>query len=73
MNREDELRRDGWEKRTVLDEPRFSEVVELYQLLDFEVLIEPVKPTDFKEECKSCYVDHCDKFLAIYIRKNHSK
>jgi hypothetical protein len=42
MTREEELKKEGWEKRFIIDEPRLSEMVEQYKELGFEVLLEPV-------------------------------
>ncbi|MFX0113328.1 MAG: hypothetical protein ACFFB3_02150 [Candidatus Hodarchaeota archaeon] len=68
-NREAELRKDGWIKRSALDEPRLSEAVELYKSLGFEVKLEPAQPGDLGANCSVCYSDICDKFTMIYTRK----
>ncbi len=68
LDRETELQQEGWIKRTILDEPRLSEVAELYESLGFEVLIEPTRQTNFGPECNECYAEHCDKFFIIYVR-----
>ena len=70
MMREAELKIDGWSKRTILDEPRLSEVVELYKSLGFEVLVEPAVPGDFGSDCSTCFVEQCDKFSVIYVRES---
>jgi hypothetical protein len=72
MNREKELRKDGWNKRSALEEPRLSEIVELYISLGFEVLLEPVNPGDLGTGCSMCYQDSCDKFKMIYTRKKET-
>lgn len=46
MTREQELTSQGWEKRTTYDEPRLSEMVELYRELGFEVHLEPLNPAE---------------------------
>lgn len=46
MTREEELSRDGWEKKFVSCEPRLSEMAELYESLGLEVLLEPLPPKD---------------------------
>jgi hypothetical protein len=68
-NREEELKKQGWVKRSALDEPRLSEAIELYKSLGFEVLLEPAKPGDLGADCSVCYSDSCDKFTMIYTRK----
>jgi len=52
---EDELKKNGWVKRTTIGEPRLSECVELYRSLDFEVHLEPVILSELEEECRKCY------------------
>ncbi len=36
MTREEELKKEGWEKRFTIDEPRLSEMVEQYKELGFD-------------------------------------
>jgi hypothetical protein len=66
MNREEELRKQGWEKRFTMDEPRLSEAVETYEELGFEVLLEPVDTSS--EECTSCMAVSSDRYKTIYTR-----
>ncbi|MHA2097801.1 MAG: hypothetical protein ACW99A_03870 [Candidatus Kariarchaeaceae archaeon] len=67
--RDEELRKKGWERRTILDNIRLAEITELYESLDFEVLLEPAQPKDFGEKCSNCYLADCDKFSILYLRK----
>jgi len=62
MSREEELRKQGWEKRFTIDEPRLSEMAEQYKELGFEVLLEPVDTSS--EECTTCLKD--PSFSQIY-------
>ena len=59
-NREDELKQDGWQKRFVAEEPRLSEMVELYKETGFEVHVEPLAavetPDEENEECRACRI-----------------
>jgi hypothetical protein len=68
MTREEELKKDGWEKRFTIDEPRLSEMVEQYKELGFEVLLEPVDTSS--EECFTCLKDPAsyDYYKTIYTR-----
>jgi len=68
MSREEELRKEGWEKRFTMDEPRLSEMVEQYKELGFEVLLEPVDTTS--EECTGCLTDpvFSDRYKTVYTR-----
>ena len=69
MTREEELKREGWEKRFTIDQPRLSEMVEQYKELGFEVLLEPVDTSP--EECTTCLKDPASGQLykTIYTRK----
>jgi len=59
----------GWLKRTTIDEPRLSEIIEEYKSLGFEVHVEPVEPCDFNEKCRKCYETKKEKLKTVYIRK----
>ena len=48
----EELEKEGWIKRTTIDEPRLSEIIEEYESLGYEVHLEPVKLEDLDKECK---------------------
>ncbi len=69
MTREEELKREGWEKRFTIDEPRMSEMVEQYKELGFEVLLEPVDISF--EECNACLKNPAfgQRYKTIYTRK----
>ena len=66
MTREEELKKEGWEKRFTMDGPRLSEAVEQYKEIGFEVLIEPVDTSS--EECTSCMTAMSDRYKTIYTR-----
>ena len=68
MSREEQLKKEGWEKRFTIDEPRLSEMVEQYKELGFEVLLEPVDLSS--EECTSCIAADPQRYKTIYTRKN---
>jgi hypothetical protein len=67
MSREEELQKQGWEKRFTMDEPRLSEMVEQYKELGFEVLLEPVDTSS--EECTTCITAFSDRYKTIYTRR----
>jgi hypothetical protein len=67
MTREEELRKQGWEKRFTIDEPRLSEMAEQYRELGFEVLLEPVDTSS--EECMTCITAFHDRYKTIYTRR----
>lgn len=73
--REDELAKAGWQKRFVAEEPRLSEMVDMYKETGFEVHLEPLatveEPDEENEECQSCRI--CfegseDKYQVIFTR-----
>ncbi len=67
VTREEELKKEGWEKRFTIDEPRLSEMVEQYKELGFQVLLEPVDTSS--EECVSCITAFSDRYKTIYTRR----
>jgi hypothetical protein len=66
MTREEELKKEGWEKRFLIDEPRLSEMADQYKELGFEVLLEPFDPSE--EECTSCMTAFPERYKTIYTR-----
>jgi hypothetical protein len=71
---DNKLKKNGWSRQFTTCEPRLSEAVELYKSLGFEVHLEPMKPDERSEECKSClYQFDCDKYKTIYIRPKTQK
>jgi hypothetical protein len=66
MTREQELKKEGWEQRFTIDEPRLSEMVDQYKELGFEVLLEPVDISS--EECTTCIKAFHDRYKTIYTR-----
>ena len=64
---------EGWKRRTVLSEPRLSEVVEAYEQLGLEVRLEPVDPEDpelAEEGCTLCFDDPevLEESRVVYTR-----
>ncbi|PVX24119.1 MAG: hypothetical protein CW691_08505 [Candidatus Bathyarchaeum sp.] len=64
-----ELEKQGWVKRTTIDEPRLSEIVSEYKSLGYEVHLEPVHLEDVDAQCKKCYENQSDKIKTVYVRK----
>ncbi|MFQ5909937.1 MAG: hypothetical protein ACE5IJ_04355 [Thermoplasmata archaeon] len=62
---EENLTKEGWEKKSVLSEPRLSEAVEMYEELGLEVRVEPVDPESMDEDCRECFDEEC---RVIYTR-----
>ncbi len=67
--REEELKRHGWARQFVTDEPRLSEAVELYESLGYEVRLEPTSFEEVNQICKNCLESDCDKYKTIYIKR----
>jgi len=61
----------GWERRTTTDEPRLSELVELYEELGFEVMLRPISRDELGQECQECYLAEPERFRTIYTRKGN--
>jgi len=68
MTREEELAHQGWKRQTTIDEPRLSDIVEMYEEIDFEVHLEPFNP-DEEPGCIECMKAMPDKYKTIYTRK----
>jgi hypothetical protein len=73
MKREEELASRGWEKRFMADEPRLSEMKELYESIGFEVLLEPLPPKEelaacAREGCTACLDVDPERYRIIYTR-----
>lgn len=71
MTRHQKLENEGWTRQFTADEPRLSEAVEEYRELGFEVLLEPIDPSEMTGECTSCLMAACDQYKTIYTRRKH--
>ena len=60
---------DGWITRTTTDEPRLSELVELYEELGFEVMLRPVSAEEADGTCSVCVMDDAGRYKTIYTRQ----
>jgi hypothetical protein len=69
MTRQQDLESRGWERRTTYDEPRLSEIAEMYEQMGFEVHIEPFDPAE-ESGCISCMRDHPELYKTIYTRRS---
>jgi hypothetical protein len=59
---------EGWTARTTTDEPRLSELAELYEELGFEVMLRPVSEDQRKDVCGLCLMDDPERYKTIYTR-----
>ena len=62
------LTSEGWQKRATYDDPRLTEMVELYEKIGLEVHLEPLN-TENKNDCTDCMQQNPDWFKTIYTRK----
>lgn len=62
------LPKEGWEGRFFGSEPRISEIVELYEELGLEVLVETLDPLNCNG-CTECFKDAQNPLLSVYTRK----
>jgi hypothetical protein len=67
--RDEELKKKGWVRQFVTDEPRLSEAVELYKEIGYEVHLEEAAFEEANQLCKNCLQSDCAKYKTIYIRK----
>ena len=57
----------GWQKQGIYDEPRLSEIVELYKQIGFEVAVEPTQPEELTG-CTDCIRANIHRFKTVYTR-----
>jgi hypothetical protein len=69
MTREAELTAQGWQKQATTDDPRLSEMVEIYAEIGFEVHLEPFHP-ELESGCVGCMAALPDLYKTIYTRKS---
>jgi hypothetical protein len=68
MMRQEKLFHQGWERQATYDEPRLSEMADLYKDIGLEVHLEPFHP-DEEPGCTSCMATAPDRYKTIYTRK----
>ena len=62
--------KEGWETRFFGQEPRLSEVTELYEELGFEVTVEPLVKNSCVG-CTECFDDNAPtKIFVVYTRRS---
>jgi hypothetical protein len=69
MTPEEKLISAGWEKKATYDDPRLSEMVEVYEGIGLEVHLEPFNAEN-ETGCTGCMQLFPDQFKTIYTRKN---
>ena len=77
--RKDELIKEGWTRRFVANEPRLSEMVELYRSMGHEVYLGPIPLVDCDSadeesgECRACFKGFEDQYKIIYTRQKRGE
>jgi hypothetical protein len=79
MKREDELLRDGWERRFIACEPRLSEMVEMYEEIGLKVHLEPLPAREEMEKddanacsdsgCTICFDAGRERYRIIFTKR----
>ena len=59
---------EGWKNRGTFDEPRLSDVVEMYEEMDFEVMLVDFDP-DAHIGCVECMKIEPHRYKIVYTRK----
>jgi len=67
MTREEALNKEGWTKQSTHDEPRLSDIVEMYQEIGLDVHLEPFNPNE-EPGCTDCMRVSAEKYKTIYTR-----
>jgi len=63
-----------WERRSIIDNDRVIEQVEMYEEIGFEVMVKDVVPDELPEEyCKECFIANPEKYKILYTRKKEDK
>ncbi len=65
---EEKLIKDGWQKQATYDDPRLSEMVEMYDEIGFEVHLEPFN-VENESGCTGCMQLLPDLFKTLYTRR----
>ncbi len=75
----EKLKKDGWTRQFVANEPRLSEAVDLYKETGYEVHLEPIPKADnlselpmVGSECTTCFDGNEDQYKIIFTRQGKS-
>jgi len=61
---------DGCEARFIGQDPRLSEVIEMYREIGFEVRVEQFSSAGCDDCCKSCFDESVVPQMVVYTRSN---
>jgi hypothetical protein len=68
MTRREELAHQGWQRQATYDEPRLSEMADMYTDIGLEVHLEPFH-ADEEPGCTNCMAARPELYKTIYTRK----
>ena len=68
ITRQEALSNSGWQRQATYDEPRLSEMADMYREIGFEVRLEPFNP-DEEPGCSSCMAANPERYKTIYTRQ----
>lgn len=68
MSRQEKLARQGWQRQATYDEPRLSEMADMYKEIGLEVHLEPLH-ADEEPDCTGCMAAKPELYKTIYTRK----
>ena len=68
LTRQEELTRQGWQRQATYDEPRLSEMVDMYREIGLQVRLESFDP-DEEPGCTNCMAKTPELYKTIYTRK----
>ena len=76
--REEQLLKEGWQRRFAAAEPRLSEAVKMYKEAGFEVHLEPLKAVEEPPErgcqgCRICFQGVEDRYRVIFTRRKRNE
>ena len=69
---EERLISKGWKRQATYDDPRLSEMVDMYTEIGLEVHLEPFNVTN-GEDCNECMQSFPDQFKTIFTRRKVEK
>lgn len=67
MTPEEKLISEGWQKQATYDDPRLTEMVEIYEEIGLDVHLEPFNPENEKG-CSGCMQSMPELYKTIYTR-----
>ena len=72
MTRQEELARQGWQRQATYDEPRLSELANMYEDIGLEVHLEPFH-VDEEPGCTGCMAATPELYKTLYTRKKPAR